>query len=164
MQTTNRIDYRGSFWFPVTPDQLWATIERFDLFESWWAWLDDFQADNGGLVDGTMLHGMVVPPVPWRLHLEVRLVRCDRPRLIEADVDGDVHGDAALRLEQAAEGTHATAAWSLRMNSTPLRVAVRAAHPLMQWGHDRVVDMTVSSFRQRALSADGSPPVQGPLA
>lgn len=150
---TNRIDYQGSFWFPVTPDQLWATIERFDLFESWWAWLDDFQADDGGLADGNVLHGMVVPPVPWRLHLEVRLVQCDRPRLIEADVGGDVRGGAALRLERAAEGTHATAVWSLRMNSAPLRVAARAAHPLMQWGHDRVVEMTVSSFRRRALPA-----------
>jgi hypothetical protein len=31
----NQVDYHGEFWFPVTPDRLWAMIERFDLFESW---------------------------------------------------------------------------------------------------------------------------------
>jgi hypothetical protein len=25
----------GEFWFPVTPERLWVTIEQFDLFASW---------------------------------------------------------------------------------------------------------------------------------
>ncbi len=60
----NRLEYQASFWFPVTPPQMWATIERFDLFESWWAWLADFRADDGGLAPGNVLHGTVIPPVP----------------------------------------------------------------------------------------------------
>jgi hypothetical protein len=32
----NQVEYQASFWFPVTPRQIWAIIERFDLFESWW--------------------------------------------------------------------------------------------------------------------------------
>jgi hypothetical protein len=48
-------------------------------------------------------------------------------------------------------GTRAQVAWSLRMHSAPLRVAARVAYPLMRWGHDRVVDMAVAGFRQRAL-------------
>jgi hypothetical protein len=39
----NRVEYQASFWFPVTPAQLWAVIERFDLFESWRPWLADFR-------------------------------------------------------------------------------------------------------------------------
>ncbi len=26
----NWVDFDPEFWFPVTPDRLWATIERFD--------------------------------------------------------------------------------------------------------------------------------------
>lgn len=44
----------------------------------------------------------------------------------------------------------------LEMRSPPLRAAARVAYPLMRWGHDRVVDMAVAGFRQRALpSASG---------
>ena len=100
----NQVEYQASFWFPVPPPQIWAIIERFDLFESWWAWLADFRADDGGLVTGNVLHGTVIPPVPYRLRLDVRLQQCDRPRLIEAAIDGDVHGQAVLRLAPQAAG------------------------------------------------------------
>jgi hypothetical protein len=103
-------------------------------------------------VNGNVLHGTVIPPVPYRLRLNVRLQRCDRPRLVEAAVRGDVSGPAEVRLEDAGGGTRLTAAWSLEMRSAPLRVASRVAHPLMRWGHDRVVDMAVSGFRRRALA------------
>lgn len=142
----NRVDYAAAFWFPVTPDRLWAVVERFDLFESWWGWLRNFEADQDALVDGNVLHGTVVPPVPYRFHLDVQLQRCHRPRLIEAAVRGDLYGRAVLRLEDVDDGTRVAVAWSLEMRSAPLRVAARVAYPLLRWGHDRVVDMAVSGF------------------
>ena len=62
----NQVEYQASFWFPITPPEIWAIIERFDLFESWWAWLADFRADDGGLVTDNVLHGTVIPPIPYR--------------------------------------------------------------------------------------------------
>jgi hypothetical protein len=102
-------------------------------------------------VTGNVLHGTVIPPVPYRLRLDVRLRRCDRPRLIEAAIGGDLRGRAALRLEPAGGGTRAEVAWSPQMHSAPLRVAARVAFPLMRWGHDRVVGMAVAGFGRRAL-------------
>jgi hypothetical protein len=147
----NQVEYQASFWFPVTPPQLWTIVERFDLFESWWVWLADFTADDDGLVDGNVLRGTVIPPVPYRLRLTVQLQRCDRPRLVEAAIDGDLRGQASLQLKAVAGGTRADVAWSLRMRSAPLRVAAHVAYPLMRWGHDRIVDMAVAGFRERAL-------------
>jgi len=40
----------------------------------------DFRAGGGGLVNGNVLHGTVIPPVPYRLRVTVLLQRCDRPR------------------------------------------------------------------------------------
>jgi hypothetical protein len=88
----NQVEYQASFWFPVPPPQIWTIIERFDLFEFGWAWLAGFRAHDGGLVTGNVLHGTVIPPVPNRQRLDVRLQQCDRPRLIEAAIDGDVRG------------------------------------------------------------------------
>ena len=147
----NTVDFHGAFWFPAAPAQLWAAAEQFGLFESWWGWLADFHADTPGLVAGNVLHGLVVPPVPCRLRLDIRLQRCEPPRLIVAAVDGDLRGQAVLQLDGAGDGTRATMTWSLEMRSAPLRAAARVAYPLMRWGHDRVVDMAVAGFRQRAL-------------
>ncbi len=30
----------------------------------------------------------------------------------------------------------------------PMRIACRFGYPLLKWGHDRVVELTVSSFRR----------------
>jgi hypothetical protein len=153
----SRVDYHGEFWFPVSPSRLWETIERFEDFESWWGWLADFGADGSGLVDGNVLHGTVIPPVPYRLRLTIRLHRCDRPWLVEAAVGGDLSGWAVLRLAEAGDGTRVTATWLVEMRSAPLRVAGRVAYPLMRWGHDRVVAMTISGFRRRALTGPSEP-------
>ena len=149
----NRIDYSGAFWFPVGPNELWETIERFDRFESWWAWLRDFGADTETLVAGNVLHGTVIPPVPYRLRLDIRLEVSLRPHVVQATIDGDVSGFAVMRLEPVDDGTQVTVVWWLDMMSTPLRIAALVAYPLMRWGHDRVVDMAVAGFRQRALTS-----------
>jgi hypothetical protein len=151
----NRIDYRGAFWFPVGPDELWETLERFEAFESWWPWLREFGADTAGLVPGNVLHGTVVPPVPYRLRLDIRLRTSRPPHLVEAAIAGDVDGFATFRLEGVEDGTRVAAQWSLDMASGPLRFASRVAYPLLRWGHDRVVERAVAGFRQRALA--GSP-------
>ena len=114
-------------------------------------WLREFQADGAGLVAGTALHGTVVPPVPCRLRLDIRLQQCDRPLSVQAAVGGDLSGRAVLRLEDADGGTRVAVAWSLEMRSLPLRFAARVAYPLMLWGHDQVVDMAVAGFRRRAI-------------
>jgi hypothetical protein len=34
------------------------------------------------------------------------------------------------------------------MKQRPMRLAARLASPLLRWGHDRVVEATVASFRR----------------
>jgi hypothetical protein len=80
-----------------------------------------FAFSVGALVP--LLPYLIGVPVPYRLRLDVRLQRWDQPRLIEAMIDGDLRGQAALQLEAAGDGTRAEVAWSLRMHSAPLRVA-----------------------------------------
>lgn len=156
----NRFDHGASFWFPVAPSALWDTIERFDQFESWWPWLRSFTADTAGLVEGNVLHGTVMPPVPYRLCLDVHLQRCHRPHRVEATVAGDVTGPTVLRLEPVGAGTQVDMSWSLTMCSPPLRLGAAVAYPLMRWGHDRVVDMAAAGFGRRALGTSVRAPVQ----
>ena len=145
------IDYRETFWFPAAPTQVWDAIERFDDFPTWWGWLRTFDVDRGGLVEGNRLRGTVQPPLPYRFRVDVRLDRCERPRVVKAHVEGDLEGEAQLSLERAGVGTCATVDWSLAMAHGPIRAAALFAYPLVRWGHDRVVETTVEGFRRHAL-------------
>jgi carbon monoxide dehydrogenase subunit G len=147
------IDYRKSFTFDIDPAGLWSVIEQTERFEAWWPWLTELTLDGAGLVAGGVMRGTVSPPLPYRMRVEVDLLRCERPNEIDAAVHGDLEGTATLRLHEAGGGTRADVAWRLEMMQRPMRVASRFAHPLLRLGHDAVVDVTVASFRRMLRKA-----------
>jgi carbon monoxide dehydrogenase subunit G len=146
------IDYTGSFHLALPPGLVWSAIEKVDRFEVWWPWLSEFRLDGpgSGLRPGRVLHGVVAPPVPYRMRIDVELLACVRPRSIEARVSGDLRGPARLRLGKEGDGTRAEVAWTIEMMQLPMRLASRFGHPLLRWGHDRVVETTVAGFGRHA--------------
>jgi hypothetical protein len=143
------ISYRKSFGFGTSPERLWERIEQFDQFELWFPWLTDFSHDGDGLSAGVVLRGVVTPPLPYRMRLRVELGRSERPSLIDATVDGDLTGDAHLRIRPVPDGAMVEVSWSVEMREPIMRIAWRFGRPLLQWGHDRVVEITVANFRKR---------------
>jgi len=148
------MEYRGAFEFALGPEQVWEAIGHTERFEGWWWWLGEMRIDGPGLVPGAVLRGLVSPPVPYRMQVTVRLDECNAPARIDATVGGDLVGPASLRLAAHEAGTRAEVAWSLEMMQRPMRLAARVAKPLLQWGHDRVVEATVAGFR-RHVEASG---------
>lgn len=148
------ISYQREFSFSVPPDQIWAAIEDVEEFERWWPWLEGFHLEGEGLVAGALLSGVVVPPLPYRMRLVVELLACEPPFAIDASVDGDLRGPARLRLRPDGAGAVVEVAWTIEMMQRPMRLASRFAHPLLRWGHDRVVESTVAGFGRRLKAAD----------
>ncbi len=146
------IDYRRSFRLEARPEAVWEAIAHPEQFESWWGWLQNFHIEGPGLTVGAVLHGVVAPPVPYRMRLDVVLDECIRPSHIEATVHGDLEGRAHLTLEADGGATRAEISWTIEMTQRAMRVAARVARPLLVWGHDRVVEMTVASFRRHLAS------------
>jgi len=123
-------------------------MERTERFEGWWSWLGEFRLEGSRLEEGAVLHGVVAPPVPYRMRVRVVLGRCEAPRRIEAGVHGDLEGTARLELAAAGDGTEARVWWAIEMTQRTMRVAARVARPVLCWGHDRVVEATVAGFRR----------------
>ena len=143
------IVYRHGFHFDLVPEQLWERIEEVDQFERWWPWLSECELEGDGLRPGSVLRGVVAPPLPYRMRLNVELGECVRPHSIDATVSGDLAGVAGLRLRPDEGGTWAEVHWDIEMRQPAMRLASRFGHPLLQWGHDRVVEITVAGFRRR---------------
>ena len=143
------ISYRHGFRFDLEPDHLWEWIGEFDQFEGWWPWLSDLRFEGSGLSKGTVLHGVVTPPLPYRMEIRVELLDADPPRSIDAVVSGDLVGEAQIRLRPDDGQTWAEVAWEVEMRQPVMRLADRLTHPVLQWAHDRVVEITVAGLRSR---------------
>jgi hypothetical protein len=147
------IQYRRAFDFALAPADLWASIERVDQFERWWPWLHEFRMEGESLTAGSVLYGVVVPPLPYRMSIRVELTHCEAPIAIDAVIGGDLVGPACLRVHPDGDRSRVEVAWAVEMMQRPMRLASRFGLPLLQWGHDRVVDTTVAGFRRRLASA-----------
>jgi uncharacterized protein YndB with AHSA1/START domain len=143
------VNYRNDFVFPQSPGGIWDALEEVDQFALWWPWLEEFRLEGGSLVAGAVLSGVVAPPLPYRMRVQVELTRCEKPGIIEALVHRDLEGEASIALCSQGAGTRVEVAWTLEMMQRPMRLADRMAHPALKLGHDRVVENTVAKFRSR---------------
>lgn len=143
------IDFHRSYRFPAQPAVVWSSIEDVERFPAWWGgWLGRFRVVGDGLKPGSVLDGTVSPPLPYRMHVHVTLDRCVPPKRIEATVGGDLTGDALLTVSAADAGSEVEVAWTIEMRQRAMRTVARVAHPLLRWGHDRVVEATVAGFHE----------------
>ena len=147
------IAYRREYEFGLAPRELWRRMEHVEQYERWWPWLEEFRLDGDRLETGSVLTGVVVPPLPYRMRIRVELARCEPPEDVDAIIGGDLVGEATLRVRPAGPGSLVEVAWTVEMMQRPMRLASRFGRPLLQWGHDRVVESTVAGFRRR-LEAD----------
>jgi carbon monoxide dehydrogenase subunit G len=143
------ISYQGSFVFPVAPVELWALIERPENFEQWWGWLHDVECSDERLVTGSVLTGTIDPPVPFTMRARLAIDECRPVQRIVASVKGDIEGSAKLEVGTAERGTRAAIGWDVEMKQREMRLAARFARPVLQWGHDRVVEAAVRGFARQ---------------
>jgi hypothetical protein len=142
------VEYHGCHRYPATPRRVWDAIGDLDQV-GLWGWLHELRADGPCLVTGSVLHGVVVPPLPYRIRLEVEFVDCVRPSHVDAEVGGDLVGDAHLRLRRHGSDTEIDASWTLEMRQPAMRIAARVMPSVMRWGHDRVVEATAAALGER---------------
>jgi uncharacterized protein YndB with AHSA1/START domain len=140
-----------SWTFEVPPAELWGALTDADRYRSWWPWLRRFDTGGQPLGEGTVARCTVRAPLPYALDFTVTVVEMVPERRLVASVAGDLAGPARLEVAEAPEGSRATLAWTVELRAPILRAASRIARPVMEWGHDWVVDSGVRQFRARAL-------------
>jgi uncharacterized protein YndB with AHSA1/START domain len=142
-----------TFTFKVAPDELWAVLTRTGDFRRWWPWLREFSGD--GLVPGGRSDCVVRAPVPYTLRFTVAVRELRPGQLVDAVVEGDLAGPARLEVGTVAGGgSTARLAWEMELRRPMLRAAARVGRPVMEWGHDWVVQSGVEQFLGRALRVE----------
>lgn len=134
-------------WFPHSPQHVWSWMSRTELFQQWWRWLREFETDGGGLTGGGAFHGLVVPPIPYRFRVGIHFDEVRPAERIIARLSGDLNGPADCALRPARGGCELTIRWHVEMRKPAMRAAARYAKGLLVWGHDQVIETTLSRFK-----------------
>jgi uncharacterized protein YndB with AHSA1/START domain len=145
------------FTFDVEPADLWDILTRTDQYPQWWTWLREFDAD--GLRAGAIAHCVIRAPLPYVLRFDVEVERVVEGELVETRISGDLEGPARLEVAPAPGGSTTRLLWSLHLRDRMLRRVAIVGRPAMSWAHDRIVDVGVRQFEERAL--DGTRPRRG---
>jgi hypothetical protein len=124
-------------------------MARVDQYRRWWPWLRHFEA--AALEPGDTWRATVQPPLPYRLSFDLHLHRVEHPRLIAADITGDIEGEATIELVPSAVGTELHLRSALTPTNPFLRAVASVAQPMARYGHEWVLDTGLRQFRARAL-------------
>ena len=138
--------------FDVAPDTLWAALTRTEEYRQWWPWLREFSGD--GLVPGGRNTCVVRAPVPYTLRFTVTITELVRGERIVVAVDGDLAGVARLEvgaLGARRRGSQVRLVWEVDLRQPILRAVGVFGRPIMEWGHQWVVDTGLEQFCRSAL-------------
>lgn len=149
---TKPFAFDQSWHFSAPPAAVWTTIGDVERYPTWWPWLRQFDTGGGGLTAGTSARCAVRGPLPYQLSFTVTVEEVQPESLVTARVTGDLDGPARLELQPEGGTTVARLVWSVELRDPVLRAAARVARPLMEWGHDWVVDNGVRQFERQALA------------
>jgi uncharacterized protein YndB with AHSA1/START domain len=130
-------------------DTVWKAMSSVEQFRIWWPWLRQLEARE--LAAGEVWECMIQPPLPYFLRVTVTLREVEAPRLVVAEVSGDISGSARLELSRAGQGCDVRLRSELSPTNRLLRAMSVFARPIARFGHDWVLDTGARQFRARAL-------------
>jgi len=139
-----------SWRFDVGRDRLWDRITTTDEYTQWWPWLQAFEPD-GGVVPGQRWTCTVAPPLPYRVRFEVHFVDVVPGHHVESTVSGDIGGHARLTIDDDGDGTRARLVSDLHPTNRLLRGFGLVARPLVEYGHNWILDEGRRQFAERAF-------------
>ncbi len=131
---------------------LWWRIAQVEDYRRWWPWLRRFDPGEG-FVAGSTWRCEVAPPLPYVVRFRLQLEEVDETG-VRASVRGDIRGDAQLTITDHGSGCTARLRSHLAPAHPLLRSVGRVARPVVEWGHDWVLDQGMRQFVAHTRSTD----------
>lgn len=117
------------------------------MFERWWPWMKGVRLEGRALAPGSVIAFTVDPPVPYKMHVSVEVIRSDPARSIAGVVAGDLRGTASLELEPRGERTSVEVRWDVELANPRIRAGILVARPVLMWAQRWAVEVALRGFR-----------------
>jgi hypothetical protein len=132
--------------FEDPPAVVWARLADVQGYPVRWPMIRRF--DARGLVEGDAWSCSFRSPLGL-LHVGLVVGRVDEGSRVEAEVHGDIEGEASIELVADGPGTRLRLASTLAGRRRVLRMATAVAPPLSRWSHDRVISRGLALLHAR---------------
>jgi hypothetical protein len=146
------VDVRSDrrYQLDLAPEDLWPVLTRVDDYRRWWPWLR--LCDGRRFEEGATWRCVVQPPLPYTIQFDLTLTEIEPGRWTTASLSGDIVGTASIDLHANDEGTEVRLVTHLAPSHPFLRTMALVARPVVQLGHDWVLDTGWRQFRAKALA------------
>jgi hypothetical protein len=95
--------------------------------------------------------------LPYHLRTRSRITRLEPPRVITAEVEGDLRGRGNWTLtETSGGGTHVSFEWIVHADRRLVRVLTPLLRPALRWNHDWAIARAIEGLEPyaRRLAAE----------
>ena len=133
--------FATSWSFPAPIEKVWEAIFSSARWPEWWKGLERVveiepgDAERVGCVRRFTWKG----PLPYRLIVDLRVIRVERPTAIESLASGELEGRGTWSLSQDAQGTRVRYDWNVCTTKRWMNLAAPFARPLFAWNHDLIM-------------------------
>lgn len=113
-----------------------------DQWPAWWKGLEGvvlLEPATGPHQVGSLRRFTWKGVLPYRLAVEMRLVRAEPMRILESRASGELEGTGLWRFSQSPQGTIASYDWNVRTTKPWMNQAAAVARPLFVLNHNIVM-------------------------
>jgi uncharacterized protein YndB with AHSA1/START domain len=139
-------------WMLAGPiEAVWDEISQPDHWPQWWRGVLSVDLIEPGDPDGLGSYRRISmrSALPYRLTFNIRTVRLDRPRTIEARADGELAGVGLWTLTSTPVGTAVRYDWRVDATKPWMRRLAPIARPVFAWNHDVIMRWGLEGLQRR---------------
>jgi mannose-6-phosphate isomerase-like protein (cupin superfamily)/uncharacterized protein YndB with AHSA1/START domain len=152
-------------WDVAAPaDATFAALADGRTYPEWWRPVYiDVQAEGPPAI-GQVSHQHFKGRLPYRLRTRSRIVRLEPPRILSAEVDGDLRGRGTWTLTPIPGGTHVRFDWRVHADRRLLRVLTPVLRPAFRWNHNWAIARAMEGLEPYARRTSAPEGQEGPTA
>jgi uncharacterized protein YndB with AHSA1/START domain len=127
--------------FDAPIEKVWDVIYDSLRWSDWWKYVkrvEEIQAgDEQGI--GAIRRQTWTTRLPYSFTFDTRIVRVEKPHLLEAVASGDLNGTGRWTLSEDGRFTSVRYDWNVRTAKNWMNLIAPIAKPFFAWNHDAVM-------------------------
>jgi len=146
-----RYQFLTTWCLQAPRNDVFEAVHDAERYPEWWKGVERVveltPGDDDGV--GSLSRYTWRSRLPYRLEFDMRVVRVERPHLLEGRASGELEGTGLWRFYEAAEGTAVVYAWKVDTTRRWMNAAAPLLRPAFAWNHDVVMRQGAEGLARR---------------
>jgi uncharacterized protein YndB with AHSA1/START domain len=139
------------------PEAVFDALADARSYPDWWVPVYLSTETDGPPELGRVSRQLFKGRLPYKLRTESKIVAYEPPRLLEADVTGDLRGHGKWTLTpREAGGTHVRFDWQVLADRPLLRRLTPVLRPVFRWNHNWAIARAMEGLEPYARRRSGA--------